>query len=253
MNADDAEPLLAIHREGRPAAGRVQKALRYAEGNDTLRRKLEEQGTFDGQIVRAIHSIRPPENLRKKLREVSAAAAAPARKRSPYLCTATFAAVCGILVILGFAVWTVMERMEKFPGRESVERMLAATSKMSGVELEPMATTSGTLGDWFYMRGFEGYTLPPEIGALPVVGSRVLRIDEHPIAQLLVEHGDLPVGIYVFRAGDFGVQIPETGMWRILDKEEWTAGLRRDGGICYMVAMRASKENLQVFLQSLQK
>lgn len=251
MNADEAEPFLSLHREGRRAAGRVQKALRYAAGHDTLRLKLDEQSAFDGQIVRAIHSIRPPENLRKKLREVSATTGAPARKCSPLLCTATFAVVCGILVIVGFAVWTVMEKMEKFPGRENVDRMLEATSRMSGVELEPMTATSGTLGDWFYMRGFEGYTLPPEFGALPVLGSRVLRIDERPIAQLAVDRQNSI--LYVFRASDFGVEIPETVTWRMLGHEDWSAGIRRNGGLCYMVAMRGSKQDLQELLQSLKK
>lgn len=251
MNPEDAELLLSLHREGRTAAGRVRKALRYAEGHDTLRGKLEEQGTFDGQIVRAIHSLRPPENLRKKLREVSAASGVTSPRRSPNLCAATFAAVIGVLVILGFAVWTVMEKMERFPGRESVERMLSATNKMSGVELEPMMTTSGNLGDWFYMRGFDGYTLPPEIGALPVVGSRVLRIEEHPVAQLAVDRQNAI--LYVFRAGDFGVQLPEAGTWRVFVHADWTAGIRRDGGLCYMVAMRSSKEDMQAFLQSLKK
>jgi hypothetical protein len=251
MNAEDAEPLLSLHREGRAAAGRVQKALRYAEGHDTLRRKLEEQAAFDGQIVRAIHSICPPENLRKKLREVSAASSPKERKSSPNLCAATLAAVIGVLVMAGFAVWTVMEKMEKFPGRESVERMLAATNRMSGVELEPMTTTTGNLGDWFYMRGFEGYTLPPEIGALPVVGSRVLRIEEHPVAQLAVDRQNSI--LYVFRAGDFGVQLPEAGTWRVFDHEDWQAGIRRDGGLCYMVAMRGTKAEMQTLLDSLKK
>jgi hypothetical protein len=154
-------------------------------------------------------------------------------------------------VIVGFAVWTVMEKMEKFPGRENVERMLSATSKMSGVELEPMTATSGMLGDWFYMRGFEAYTLPPEIGELPVVGSRVLWIDQHPIAQLAVDRQNSI--LYVFRAENFGVEIPETGTWRMIDYEDWVAGVRRNGGLCYMVAMRGSKEDLQTFLQSLKK
>jgi hypothetical protein len=251
MSPEEAEPLLSLHREGRTAAGRVQKALRYAEGHDTLRGKLEEQGTFDDQVVRAIHSIKPPENLRRKLREVSAASAPKERKRSPYLCTATFAAVIGVLVIVGFVVWTVMEKMERFPGIESLERMLAVTDRMSGVELEPMATSSGTLGDWFYMRGFEGYALPAEIGTLPVVGSRVLRVDEHPVAQLAVDRQNSI--LYVFHASDFGVRIPDGGKWTVFDFDEWTAGVRREGGLCYMVAMRGSEDDMQALLQSLKK
>ncbi len=251
MNAHEAEPYLALHREGRRSGGRVQKAVRYAEGHDTLQRKLEEQDVFDRQILRAVQSIRPPENFRKKLREVVAATGKPVRNCPPYLCAAMLAAAIGVLVIIGFTVWTVMEKMETFPGRESVERMLAATSRMSGVELEPMATTSGTLGDWFYMRGFEGYTLPPEISALPVVGSRVLRVDGHPIAQLAVDRQNAI--LYVFRAADFGVQLKATGTWRMLDHEDWVAGVRRDGGICYMVALRGEEEELRTFLESLGK
>lgn len=251
MNAAEAEFLLALHRDGRRDASRVQKAVRYAEGHDTLRAKLNEQGAFDQQVLRAIHSLRPSEHLRTKLREAATTGGGKARKCPPYLCAATAAAVFGILVIVGFVVWTVMEKMDRFPGRENVERMLAATSQMSGVELEPMETTSGTLGDWFYMRGFEGYALPAEIGALPVLGSRVLRVNEHPIAQLAVDRQNAI--LYVFRAADFDVKLPETGTWRMLDYEDWQAGVRRDGPICYMVALNGSKDELQKLLQSLKK
>jgi hypothetical protein len=57
----------------------------------------------------------------------------------------------------------------------------------------------------------------------------------------------------VFRAGDFGVQLPEAGTWRVFDHEDWQAGIRRDGGLCYMVAMRGTKAEMQTLLDSLKK
>lgn len=250
MNADDAEHLLPLYRAGRRAEGRVQKAVRYAEGHDTLRRKLSDQMEFDDRMADVIHFIKPPENLRQKLREVSARPH-PARRGAGLFNPAVLTAVCGVLLLIGFVVWTVKERLERFPGRENVERMLSATSKMSGVELEPMAATTGSLGDWFYMRGFEGYELPPEVGALPVVGSRVLRIDGHPIAQLAVDRENSI--LYVFRAADFGVQMQADEPWKVIGHEEWAAGLRRHGKLCYMLAMRGEKADLTAFLDSLKK
>ena len=249
MKADDAEFLLPLYRAGRRAEARVQKAVRFAEGDETLRRKLSDQMEFDDQMADVIHFIKPPEDLRQKLREVSARPQ-PARKGQIFN-PAVLTAVCGILLIIGFCVWTVMERLATFPGRENVERMLSATSKMSGVELEAVSTTTGALGDWFYMRGFEGYALPPEIAALPVVGARILPLDGHLIAQLAVDRQSSI--LYVFRADDFGVQMRVDEPWKFIDYEEWAAGLRRHGTLCYMLALRGTEQDLQAFLQSLKK
>lgn len=249
MNLDDAASLISLHRDGRVAEGRVQKALRYAEGHDTLRLKLSVQMEFDSRLADVIHSIKPPENLRQKLRAAGAQPEA-GRKRVPLLSPAVLTAVCGILLIIGFCVWTFLERLEKFPGRENVERMLSQTSR-GATELEVVATTTGALGDWFYMRGFEGYALPPEMGALPVVGSGVLRLDGHPIAQLAIDrqHSIL----YVFRTADFGVGLPADEPWKELDHEGWAAGLRCHGTLCYLLAMRGTREDLQAFLAALKK
>lgn len=250
MKADDAEALLPLYRAGRRAEGRVQKAVRYAEAHDTLRKTLSEQMEFDDQIVDVIHFIKPPENLRHKLREMSTHPQVR-RKRSQVFNPAVLTAVCGILLIIGFCVWTVMERMEKFPGRESVERMLTATSRMTGMELEPVTSSTGALGDWFYMRGFEGYVLPAEIGALPAVGSGVLRIDGHPIAQLAVDRQNSI--LYVFHAADFDVEIPAGEAWKTFDHEGWAAAVSRRGNLCYVLARRGTKEEMEAFLETLKK
>ena len=51
----------------RPVA--AEKAVRVAEGDPALRKRLSDQMEFDEQIVDVIHFIKPPENLRQKLSE----------------------------------------------------------------------------------------------------------------------------------------------------------------------------------------
>jgi hypothetical protein len=252
MNTDDAAALLALHRPGRPPEGRVQKAIKLAEKDKTLAAQLATQIDFDQRLVSVLNSICPPENLRQKLREAGARGAAEKPKlRTHVLNPAVLTAALGVLLILGFVAWTVMERMEKFEGRDSAERMLTTTSKMTGVELDPVQTTTGGMEDWFYMRGFEGYAVPPQIAALPVVGSRVFRLDGHAIAQLTVDRHDS--WLYVFRASDFGVEMPEDQPWRLMEHEGWAAALRRHADTCWMLAFHGTKSEMREFLAGLPK
>ncbi len=252
MNTEDAAALLPLHRPGREAAGTLKKAIALAEKDPALAAQLAQQRTFDEQIGAVIKSIAPPENLRAKLLEAGGRPDAEKPKlRSNAFHPAVLTAILGVLLIVGFLAWTVMERMEKFAGREAAERMLAGTSKMSGVELDPVSTTAGAMEDWFYMRGFEGYAVPPELSALPALGSRVYRIEGHPIAQIAVDRHESIV--YVFRASDFGLDLSENEPWRLMEYEGWVAALQRRGDICSMVAFRGKKPEMREFLATLKK
>ncbi|MEA3209551.1 MAG: hypothetical protein QOE70_2608 [Chthoniobacter sp.] len=251
MNADDAAALLPLYRAGRPIEKRIQKAVRMAEKDQALCEVLTLQMEFDEQIIDVIRSLQPPGNLGQKLREANARAPLPARKiPAQAFDPALLTAILGVLLIVGFVIWTVMERLEKFGGRDSVERMLSNTSKMTGVEWDVISTPAGGLGDWFYMRGFEGFTLPPEISALPAVGSRVLRQDGHPVAQLALDrHGSI---LHVFRASDFGIDLPVGESWRVLEYPPgWAGALRRQGDTCFLFAFFGTKEEMRQFLKSL--
>ena len=140
---------------------------------------------------------------------------------------AVLAVLVGLSVILGLLVYLELERREKFEGREAAAKMIEITNGMTGLELEPMETEVWRLGDWFYMRGFEGFAVPPEIASLQVVGSRVFKMDGSPIAQLAVEtHNSI---VYVFRPSEFRMQLEDGSDWRIFDHIGWVAALRRQG------------------------
>ena len=252
MNAHTAETLLRCHRAEKPTDSRMQKALRWAEGDPEARQRLKDQMDFDRQVVEAIHFIKPPEDLRQKL---SALGSKPRANqpglRKQMIDPAVLSALVGVVVIAGIILFFVIDHMEKFPGRESVERMIPAPGKMTGLEFEPVSTTTNQLGDWLYMHGYEGYEVPGEISSLPVIASRVYRLDGKAIAQFAMERHDSLV--YEFHASDFGVQLPQDGDWRVLEQDDWAAAIRQHGDHCFMILLRGSKSEMNDFLKSLPK
>lgn len=249
MNTKTAETYLPCYRTGTRMDSRIIKAAHVAEADDLLREKLDLQLDFDEQMVEVIHSIHPPENLREKLGVLVGKPPGELPLRSQLLHPAMLAVVAGAVLIVGFLVWTEMERREAFPGRESVERMLSIASDMTGVELEPARGRVGDLGDHFYMRGYEGFVLPPELANLPAAGSRVYKQAGHPVAQVAIDsHNAL---LYVFRASNFGIDLGKDGGWRIIAKDQWVAAVRERYGVCTMLALRGTKREMKELLTTL--
>jgi hypothetical protein len=250
MNAHTAETLLRFHRAKKQADAKMQKALRWAEGEPEAKQRLKDQMDFDQSVIDAIHFIKPPEDLRQKL---NALGARPHGEkpglRKQIINPAVLSALTGVMVIVGIVAFFVFDHMERFPGRESVERMIPARGRMTGLEFEPVSTTTNDLGDWLYMRGYEGYDVPKEISSLPVIFSRVFKLDGKAIAQFIMDRHDSVV--YEFHASDFGVRLPQDGDWRLLDQDDWTAAIRQHGDHCYMILLRGTKAEMSDFLKTL--
>jgi hypothetical protein len=251
MNLKTAETYLPCFRPGKPIDARTMKAARTAEKDEQLRERLKEQTQFDEQLVAAIHSIEPPADLQKRLSGGGAGAATAPSLRSQLGHPAMLSAVAGILLIIGFLVYQQMDRMQAFRGREAVERMLATTNDMSGIELEPTQGLAGDLSDAFYMRGFEGFAVAPPVAKLPVVGSRVFKQNGYRVAQLAVDYQN--VLLFIFRASDFGVDLGSEGQWRIVTHHGWVAAVRADKGLCTMITFRGDRPRMQQFISSLPK
>ena len=252
MSPETAETLFRCYRTGRDADSRTQKAVKFAEQDPELSRKLSEQIQFDENIIETIHFIKPPDNLRQKLSALSPQPEAEQKKlRKHAINPAVLTALLGVLVLVGVVGFFLWERMEKFPGRESVEGLLGTAAKMTGAELEPLETTTSQLGDWLYMRGFEGYEVPAEFATLPVLGSRVFTYDGRKVAQAAVDKHDSL--LYQFHASHFGIELPSNGDWVVLSREGWVGAVRQRGDHCLLVAFRGSKAEMRDFLKTLPK
>lgn len=248
MKAEEAEILIQAYRPGKATDSRTQKAVEYAEGHDTLKLRLAEQRQFDEHVAEIVRCIQPPPDLREKLATIGGARAAQSGSlRHPAMLTV----LTGVLVMIGIAIFFQMRNSMQFEGRETVEHMIEKTAEMQGVELEPVSSLAGQLGDWFYMRGFEGYSLPPELAGLPAVASRVAAIDGRGVAQVAVDRHHIVV--HVFDAVKFGVGIEPGGPWRVFTHEGWAAAVRRQGPACYLLTVQGGAEEMEAIVKSLTK
>lgn len=251
MKIKEAEIYLPCYRAGQSAGKRILKAAQLAGQDEGLKATLEAQVRFDQEVVDLIHSIQPPEDLRKKLGAVIGLdpSKAPRPLRSQLSHPAMVCVVAGALLMIGFLVWLELDRRADFKGRAAVAQMVGVARDMSGVELQPVDSVAGDLGDSFYIRGFEGFSLVPELARLHTVGTRVFKQDGHPVAQLAVDpHNAL---LYLFRASDFGIDLHPHGKWKVFTVDGFVIGLRQDAQLCAAISFRGTREEMESFLRTL--
>lgn len=248
MNSASALTQLAGYREGKDNDPRTVKALKFLESDAAAREQFAEQVALDAQMAAVLNAIRVPEDLRARLERAQTGQAGP---RSRQATTAVLAVVLGVAVLLGLLVFFHIQNADKFPGSENLAKLALTPNNMSGFEMDPVANPANKLGDWFYMHGFEGFEVPPELHDAPAVGARVLKTDGRSVAQLAIDlHHSL---VYVFRGDDFGVQLPENGEWKVFESQEWVAAARSNQGLCAMVTFRGSETEMRDFLKTLRK
>ena len=246
MNVRTAETYLSCHRAGMRVSGPVSAALKMAESDEPMRAQLAAQSAFDTQMMDAIHLIRPPESLRKRIAECAAPRELRRHARHP----AILCAIAGVLLAIGFGVYLWLEQMAGFPGKENAVRMVEQLGRMTGVELEPKHDTVAGLADWFMLRGFDAMMVPPDVGALPAVGARTFQSAGHNVGQVAIDKHETILN--VFRASDFGVRLEPEGGWKIFEQDAWAAAIRQRGDVCTLLAFRGSAGEMEEFVQSLQ-
>ena len=246
MNVRTAETYLACYRAGMRVDGPILKAMKMAETDELMRAQLEAQAGFDTQMVDAIRSIKPPDGLIKKIADGTAPQALRKHAHHPTI----LCAIAGALLAVGFLIYLEIEKRAGFPGKENALRMVAQLGRMSGVELEPKHDTVAGLADWFMLHGFDGMSVPPDLGALPAVGARTFDSAGHTVGQVAIDRHETILN--VFRASDFGVRLDPKDGWKIFEQEEWAAAIRQRGDVCTLLAFRGNSGEMEEFVQSLQ-
>jgi hypothetical protein len=203
-------------------------------------------------MVEVIGCIQPPADLWTKLNELGTRG--PRRsKRRQFLNPAIFCAVIGVLLLIGFGVWRMVQAAAEFPGRGKVETFIKMNDKMTGAELEPTSVRASQLSDNVMLRGFNDFNIPPEVAPLQVVGWRVFREGQsgHRVAQFVVDQNNMPISAFMFRASDFGVQPNATERWRTFEVEAWAVAITERGGMCTLLAFKGDEDAMKSFLSTL--
>ena len=127
---------------------RMAEAAQVAEADAELRERLNAQVGFDAQLLKAIRAIEPSREFLKQLDALtdSQAHGAPLLRLHLFH-PAMLSVIMGVALILGFLVWVEMDRQAAFPGKESVQQIVAIAQDMNGTELESSSVPAGELSD----------------------------------------------------------------------------------------------------------
>jgi hypothetical protein len=154
------------------------------------------------------------------------------------------------IVIAVILIFQLIDRLNRFPGQPTAQRLLITASSNKSMMLDPVKTTGEALGDFFFMKHrLAHYDVPPEFADLKTLGVRVFDDEEgQRVAQVWVVEKKMQ--FFMFPAE----RDPKTGAakhfngWRYVDQDRWTGVVREDQGVCFMAALRGSEKDLAPYI-----
>jgi hypothetical protein len=158
----------------------------------------------------------------------------------------------GLVATVCMVVFLVSDRLNSFEGADRVAELLDAANNLTGDEFEAVETKAGDLEDWFFLKhGLEHYAVPKQFANIRTVGCRVFRFNGATVGQIMAV-ADQEVLFYMFPSDDLGIKVP-SGKWEIVEDESWVGGITGVRDICFLVAFKGRKPDMEKFLANLSK
>ena len=163
---------------------------------------------------------------------------------------AVLAIALALAVVVGVLVHWAKTRMDDFPGKEAIATLVEEEAEGSRPEFEDLPPSeAGKLGDWFLLKGFEGYAAPRALQKAKVIRCRVFKREGVPMAEVVFER--LNARMLVFRAAELKNGIEKTGM-HIFQQEEWAVAAWNEQENSYVVMFDGDENDMPGFLHESQ-
>jgi hypothetical protein len=160
---------------------------------------------------------------------------------------ATFAVGAGFLLLIAILVWNFLGRAGVFPD-EAIK--IATTGAMASPEqFEAIEEKAAALQDWFLLKGNDSFRVPPGFENFVVAGVRTFKVENEPVAQAAAMEQDRTMYFYSFAAQPFGIDITPEKSWRITEADRSVLAIRESDGICFLIAFRGTKKDMQDLLE----
>ncbi|HEY3663604.1 MAG TPA: hypothetical protein VGL24_10660 [Chthoniobacterales bacterium] len=165
---------------------------------------------------------------------------------------AILATVLAVLVMTGIGVFFFVERLHEFPGSETAKRLLVFANATRRYSFESLNTDAINLGDYFFMKSqLEHYDVPMQFADLRARAVRVFDDEDgHRVAQVVL--ADRGVQFFLYPADKSSGQStpkPETRpTWGYVEGENWAGAVQEHDGVCFMIAMHGTEDELRAYL-----
>ncbi len=239
------DSLVPLHRPWGGDSAEVGQAVAGVDAKTAP--QLAAQVAFDRQWHEAVESIVLPEEL-QTLDFRGLEAAVPTGLRAILRQPAVMAIGVAFAVMMGVGIFAAMQKMDEFPGKELINALVEDADGQGDSKLEGIETTeAGRLGDWFLLKGFENFSVPPEFEHVKAVGCRAYKFEGRPVAQIALDPRNAL--LFVFRSSEIDSRLNSPN-WLIYQQEDWAVAVRSEGEICYVVTFMGDADDMPEFLRT---
>ena len=169
---------------------------------------------------------------------------------------AILATALAVLVMAGLAVYLLVERLQEFPGSAIAQKLLVVASSTPKSQFDPLHTEAINLGDYFFMKfQLQHFDIPMQFADFRATGARVFEDEDgHRIAQVALAESGLQFFLFAAeKNAPHGRSAQNHSSWGYVEGEGWAGAVEERDGVCFMVAMRGSEEELRSYLKDRQR
>jgi len=247
MNVRVARRILRSYRPSDEHDRETRRALDVARKNSALDAELRRQIAFDDALEEKLSGELPAE-LSSVLAEVATKVESRRRRRFSFRDPAALAVSFAFLAFIGLVAW-VFFKAGTLAGMDEAVEIAQQGDTARPSQFEEVETRADTLADWFAMKEFDGYALPRGVESAPVVGVRLDKYQDIPVAVAAIAKPR--AFFYVFSAQPLGYALPE-GKWQIREYgNKRVLAATQVGNMAFVVAMIGDAATMRKYLESL--
>jgi hypothetical protein len=246
MNLRVARRILRGYRPDDQHDRETRRALELARRTPALDAGLRGQIAFDDALEEKL-SVELPAELAAALAEPATQIEAIRPRRFSFRDPAALAVGCAFLALIALLAW-IFFQSGSLSGMSEVVELAKQGDNARPEQFDEFEATADTLADWFAMKEFDGFVLPPGMESAPVVGVRLDKYEDVPVAVAAIAKPR--AFFYVFAAQPLGLSIPD-GRWEIKEYDRHVLAVTQLGNTAFVVSMRGDAAAMRKYLGSL--
>ncbi|MGI8890777.1 MAG: hypothetical protein ACR2G0_08360 [Chthoniobacterales bacterium] len=233
-----------------PSDRAMRSALENARTIPEAAASLTTQQQFDQALAKVVRDISIPKEAQEWFVNAALIRGAKRSWKRTARHPAILATALAFLVLAGTAFFFFFERIHEFPGSETAEKMLVYAETSRRYQFDSLNTDAINLGDYFFMKSqLEHYDVPIQFADFRARAARVFDDDGQSVAQVvLAEKG---VQFFIYPAAQSPAEAKQGSgrpVWRYVDGDGWAGAVRNRNGVCFMIAMHGTQQELRGYL-----
>ncbi len=242
--------------DGPPSDRAMRSALETARTIPETAASLSAQHHFDHALAELVRRIEIPKQAEEWFVNGALIKGAKRSWKKTARHPAILATALAVLVMAGIAVFFFIERLNEFPGSATAKKMLVVASASPRSQFDRLNTDAINLGDYFFMKfQLEHFDVPMRFSDFRATGARVVEDgDGLRVAQVLLAENGVQFFLYSVEpeAARKGAK-PGPPTWRYVESEGWAGAVEVSDGICFMIAMHGSEQELRAYVAGRQR